>query len=67
MLGGAIGTAVGVIVVWVLTAAHHERMSLGPGVVLVGVAVSLMAGMVSSAYPALLAARQDPAAILRQS
>lgn len=67
LLGGAIGTGVGITVVWVMTATNRETMSLGPGVVLLGITISLVAGMVSSAYPALLAARQDPGAILRLS
>ncbi len=66
LLGGAFGTAVGVAVAVGVAAANGEAASLGVSVVALGMGVSLLAGIVSSAYPALHAARQDPAAILRQ-
>lgn len=66
LLGGAFGTAAGVALAVSVAAANGEEASLGLSVVILGVGVSLLGGIVSSAYPALHAARQDPAAILRQ-
>lgn len=66
LLGGAFGTAAGVALAVSVAAANGEEASLGLSVVMLGVGVSLLGGIVSSAYPALHAARQDPAAILRQ-
>ena len=66
LLGGAFGTAAGVALAVSVAAANGEEASLGLSVVILGVGVSLLGGIVSSSYPALQAARQDPAAILRQ-
>lgn len=66
LLGGAFGTATGVAVAVSVTIANGETASLGLSVPMLGVGVSLLGGVLSSAYPALQAARQDPAAILRQ-
>jgi macrolide transport system ATP-binding/permease protein len=63
--GGIVGTGLGVLLTWLLTAAQGSVLSLGPRVVGLGFGLGILTGMVASAYPALYASHRDPAEILR--
>lgn len=65
LAGGVWGTAVGTGVTWAVTAAQGWPLSLGLGVVALGITVGLVAGVLASVVPALHAARRDPAGLLR--
>ncbi len=63
--GGILGTAVGLGVTAIITRLHGWPLSIGVGIPLLGLAVGFCAGAVASIIPAVAAARQDPAGILR--
>jgi macrolide transport system ATP-binding/permease protein len=63
--GGIIGTGLGVLLTWSVTAAQGSVLCLGPRVIGIGLSLGLLAGAVSSAYPALYASRRDPGDVLR--
>jgi macrolide transport system ATP-binding/permease protein len=63
--GGSLGALVGAILVWIMARHYGWTASLGAPVVLLGLAAGLVAGVVASAVPAVVAARRDPAQILR--
>jgi macrolide transport system ATP-binding/permease protein len=63
--GGVIGTALGTAFAAVVCALNAWPLSLGVTIPLAGAAVGLVVGALASALPALAAAKQQPAAILR--
>jgi macrolide transport system ATP-binding/permease protein len=63
--GAILGTAVGILIAFLTARANGWPLSIGLEAVLAGLGVGLLAGMVASAFPALYAARREPATILR--
>ncbi len=65
LVGGILGAAAGIGLTAVVTHLNGWPLCLGLRVPLLGLAVGFCAGAVASVIPALAAARQDPAVILR--
>lgn len=65
LLGGMLGTGLGAGLTSWLACLNGWPLAMGLPVVLLGLAAGLGAGMVASIVPAVYAARQDPAQILR--
>lgn len=63
--GGILGTALGIVLTWAAAEVNGWPLSLGAGVVAVGVGVGSAAGIAASIIPALYAATREPAGILR--
>ncbi|MDR0837311.1 MAG: ATP-binding cassette domain-containing protein [Propionibacteriaceae bacterium] len=63
--GGIVGQIIGIAIAWIVANANSWPLSLGLGTGLLGLAVGFVAGAVASMLPAGIAARQDPALILR--
>jgi macrolide transport system ATP-binding/permease protein len=63
--GGVMGSAVGEVITWVVARANAWPLCLGVTTALSGVALGLIAGVMASLPPAIYAANQQPAQILR--
>ncbi|MDR1512897.1 MAG: ABC transporter ATP-binding protein/permease [Propionibacteriaceae bacterium] len=63
--GGVLGAALGAGLAYAVCWAQGTVFSLGLGVVTTGWGVGLAAGLIAAGYPAVYAARRDPAAVLR--
>lgn len=65
VLGGSIGACAGMIATIVLSLVQGWQAILSPGFVVLGVGVGALTGLVSSAYPAWVASRKNPADAMR--
>lgn len=65
VLGGSIGACAGMIATIVLSLVQGWQAVLSPGFVVLGVGVGALTGLVSSAYPAWVASRKNPADAMR--
>lgn len=65
VLGGSIGACSGMIATIVLSLVQGWQAILSPGFVVLGVGVGALTGLVSSAYPAWVASRKNPADAMR--
>lgn len=65
VLGGSIGACAGMIATIVLSLVQGWQAVLSPGFVALGVGVGALTGLVSSAYPAWVASRKNPADAMR--
>lgn len=65
VLGGSIGACAGMIATIVLSLVQGWQAILSPGFVALGVGVGALTGLVSSAYPAWVASRKNPADAMR--
>jgi len=65
IIGGGLGTALGVAMTMVVAHVNNWPLCLGVEVPLIGLGTGLVAGAVASVVPAIRAAIQDPAGILR--
>ncbi len=65
--GGITGTALGLCAIVIFCASQGWAATLDPGIVLVGALAGSVSGLLSSLYPALAAAHQDPAQAIRGS
>lgn len=66
LLGGVIGTSVGVLATSVIASGNHWTPVLGPALVAVAPLIGVAVGVTAGLYPALTAARITPMAALRQ-
>lgn len=65
VLGGSIGACSGMIATIILSLVQGWQAILSPGFVVLGVGVGALTGLVSSAYPAWVASRKNPADAMR--
>ncbi len=65
LAGGIVGTGAGTIIGWYSATTNHWPLNIGWTTVLLGWGIGLLTGIVASIVPAIHAARQDPAGILR--
>jgi len=65
LVGGILGAAAGVGLVWVSARQNGWPVCIGPQTVLLGLVAGLIAGIIASTVPAIYAAHRDPALILR--
>lgn len=65
VLGGSIGACAGMIATIILSLVQGWQAILSPGFVVLGVGVGALTGLVSSAYPAWVASRKNPADAMR--
>lgn len=65
VLGGSIGACSGMIATIMLSLVQGWQAILSPGFVVLGVGVGALTGLVSSAYPAWVASRKNPADAMR--
>lgn len=65
VLGGSIGACSGMIATIILSLVQGWQAVLSPGFVVLGVGVGALTGLVSSAYPAWVASRKNPADAMR--
>jgi len=63
--GGVAGAAMGLCGVVLFCIAHGWTPTLDPAISVLGVSVGSLSGLLSSVYPAIVAARQDPAQAIR--
>lgn len=65
VLGGSIGACSGMIATIILSLVQGWQAILSPGFVVLGMGVGALTGLVSSAYPAWVASRKNPADAMR--
>ncbi len=63
--GGILGTGLGILLAALLGRLNDWPLAIGTSIVAGGVLTGLLAGVIASVVPAISAARQDPAGILR--
>ncbi|MEB4616674.1 ABC transporter permease, partial [Leucobacter sp. M11] len=66
VVGGTAGTGIGLIALVGVSAARGWTPVLAPAVVAVGITAGALAGVLSAAYPAWVAARAEPAEAIRK-
>jgi putative ABC transport system permease protein len=65
MLGGAVGTALGFTVAWLLSLTTPLAAAVTPGAVALGLGFSATVGLLFGSWPAWRAANLDPVEALR--